>query len=349
MTVAENPPLKLSMRFDMRAPEFGADARDLYPAAVEMAAWADRVGFSTLSLSEHHNTADGYLPAPVVLGSALAAVTQRARIRFGVLLLTLQHPLRAAEEIAVLDNISEGRVDPMFAAGYRMEEFAMFGVDPKRRARLMEEGIEAIKQAWTGKPFDWHDTTVLVRPVPWQRPRPQILMGGSIESTARLAARIADDFLPSMPGLIDVFNAERERLGLPPGPPKFYGSASWFLHVAEDPEKAWDVIAPHAVHESNSYAEWSTQRKGASMFGLAGLKDTATIRSETARYRVVTPEECIALAHEFGRGGTLGFSPLMGGLDPQFAWESLELFEARVLPAIAGAGLLDEGSNSSGG
>ena len=78
------------------------------------------------------------------------------------------------------------------------------------------------------------------------------------------------------------------------------------------------------------------------MFGLAGLKDEQSIREMTDRYVVVTPEECVELAHEYGRGGTLGFSPLMGGLDPEFAWESLELFDAEVLPALRTSGLLDE-------
>ena len=129
--------LTLNMRFDMRAPDFAASPGALYPAAVDMAAWADERGFSSIGISEHHATEDGYCPAPLLLGSAIAARTQHVKIRFGVMLLTLHHPLRAAEEIAVLDNLSEGRVIPMYGAGYRMEEFEMFGIDPKKRAKIM--------------------------------------------------------------------------------------------------------------------------------------------------------------------------------------------------------------------
>jgi alkanesulfonate monooxygenase SsuD/methylene tetrahydromethanopterin reductase-like flavin-dependent oxidoreductase (luciferase family) len=338
--------LQLTMRFDMRAPEFGASPGSLYPAAYAMAEWADQRGFSSIGISEHHATEDGYCPAPLVLGSAIAARTQHVKIRFGVMLLTLHHPLRAAEEIAVLDNISEGRIVPMFGAGYRMEEFEMFGVDPTKRAKLMEEGITAMKEAWKGEWFEFQGNKALVRPRPYQDPHPPIHMGGSIESTARLAARIADDFFPSTVPLVEVFQAERERLGKPRVPGKNYGAkGSWFIHVTEDPEKAWDTIAPHAIHESNTYTDWATQRKGASMFGMAGMQDENNIR-ENAKYVVITPDECIAMAHEHSSvDGSLGFAPLMGGLDPDFAWASLELFDAKVLPEIHKAGLLAERSN----
>lgn len=334
--------LTLNMRFDMRAPDFAASPGALYPAAVDMAAWADERGFSSIGISEHHATEDGYCPAPLLLGSAIAARTQHVKIRFGVMLLTLHHPLRAAEEIAVLDNLSEGRVIPMYGAGYRMEEFEMFGIDPKKRAKIMETSIEAMKEAWKGEWFEYEGARALVRPRPYQDPHPPIHMGGSIESTARLAARIADDFFPSTVPLVEVFQQERERLGKGRVPDKNYGAkGSWFIHVTEDPDKAWNVIAPHAIHESNTYAEWAQQRKGASTFGMAGPQDEQTVR-ENPKYVVVTPEECIAMAHDHSPGGSLGFAPLMGGLDPDFAWESLNLFDAKVLPEIRKAGLLED-------
>ena len=108
----------LVMRFDMRNPDFGADTQSLYDAAIEMAIWAEDHGFDILQISEHHGTDDGYLPSPMVLASAMLARTPRIRLRFSLIILPLNDPLKIAEDLAVLDVISHGRVEPIFGGGY---------------------------------------------------------------------------------------------------------------------------------------------------------------------------------------------------------------------------------------
>ncbi|HKA03474.1 MAG TPA: LLM class flavin-dependent oxidoreductase, partial [Acidimicrobiales bacterium] len=110
-----------SLVYDMRAPDFGTPAVELYRAAIEQCAWADQHGFYRVTLAEHHASDDGYLPSPIVLGSALAAVTQQMLIHLAVVLLPLYHPLRAAEDLAVLDLVSGGRLRLTVAGGYREE------------------------------------------------------------------------------------------------------------------------------------------------------------------------------------------------------------------------------------
>jgi len=110
---------KLSLSLDMRAPAFANTPEDLYSIGIEMAARADAQGFAECMLSEHHGSDDGYLPSPLVLGDAIAARTQRIRIRVSALVLPLHDPLRVVEDAAVLDRISNGRAKLLVAAGFR--------------------------------------------------------------------------------------------------------------------------------------------------------------------------------------------------------------------------------------
>jgi alkanesulfonate monooxygenase SsuD/methylene tetrahydromethanopterin reductase-like flavin-dependent oxidoreductase (luciferase family) len=321
--------ISVSLTYDMRAPDFGVPPVDLYQAAVEQCAWADRLGFDAVALLEHHASVDGYLPSPIVLGSAVAAVTERMLIRMSVVLLPLYHPIRLAEDLAVLDLISQGRLRLTVGAGYRPEEYEQFDLNIKRRPSLMEDGVEVLKQAWTGEPFEWRGHTVRVLPRPVQEPRPAIALGGSSPAAAKRAARIADDFQPVGPRLYDVYLEELAALGKPaPEPrPARRGGGGMFFHIAEDPDRAWSQIAPHAMHETNDYAAWAVGMRGSPYKSF----DTADELRESGMYEIVTPDAAVELIRE--RGGA-SFKPLMGGLDPDIGWECLHLFESDVLPRL---------------
>jgi alkanesulfonate monooxygenase SsuD/methylene tetrahydromethanopterin reductase-like flavin-dependent oxidoreductase (luciferase family) len=323
------PGLTFSLTYDMRAPDFGAPAVDLYRAAIEQCAWADALGFRAVSLLEHHASVDGYLPSPIVLGSAIAGVTEHLLIQMSVVLLPLYHPIRLAEDLAVLDLISNGRLRLTVGAGYRAEEYEQFGLDIRRRPSLMEEGVEVLKEAWTGEPFEWRGRTVRILPRPVQEPRPEIALGGSSPASARRAARIADDYRPVSPRLYDVYLDELEALGKPA--PERDGSAAraggLFFHIAEDPDAAWEVIAPHAMHEMNDYAAWAAGMRGSP---YSAYDDPDELR-RSGMYEIVTPGEAVDLIRE--RGGA-SFKPLMGGLPPEVGWECLRLLESQVLSKL---------------
>jgi hypothetical protein len=170
----------LTLLYDMRVPDWGAPADALYQAAVAQCAWADTLGFNSVTLTEHHATTDGYLPSPMILGAAIAGSTQNLLIRLSLVLLPLYHPLRAAEDLAVLDLISGGRLRLTVGLGYRPEEYEQLGVVMRQRPSLMEEAVETLKSAWTGEPFEYRGRTVRVLPRPAQRPRPLIAMGGGV-------------------------------------------------------------------------------------------------------------------------------------------------------------------------
>jgi alkanesulfonate monooxygenase SsuD/methylene tetrahydromethanopterin reductase-like flavin-dependent oxidoreductase (luciferase family) len=316
----------LSLRFDLRAFPGGASHAALYKAAVDMAEYADGHGFSSVALSEHHGVGDGYMPSPLVLAGAMAARTAKIRLQFMALIVPLHDPLRLAEDIAVLDNLSGGRVDVTVAGGYVPFEFAMFGKEMKDRGRLTEEAILTMKAAWTGEEFTYRGRKARITPRPPQRPHPPLWMGGSVDAAAKRAGRLADGFITHREDLYKVYFEEAKAHGKNPWP--FSPSSPGFVYVAEDKEAAWTVIGPHALQETNSYGEWVAAAGTDGRFAKATSIDE--LRAAGA-YLVVTPDECVALAKQFN---AFSLHPLMGGLDTDFAWKGVKLFVEKVMPQL---------------
>jgi alkanesulfonate monooxygenase SsuD/methylene tetrahydromethanopterin reductase-like flavin-dependent oxidoreductase (luciferase family) len=321
--------MRLALRFDMRAPSFGAERTRLYREMLNMVAWADHCGFTHVRISEHHGVADGYLPAPLIAGAAIAAQTERLRIVIAALVLTLHDPIVVAEQVAVLDHLSNGRLDLTLAAGYVPSELKMFGIDPKERGSLMEDKIRVLRAAWTGEQFEYHGRLIRVTPVPLQHPHPPLYLGGSTAAAARRAARLSMGFDSHLTDLYELYANEARKIGFEPHPPFKFGPG--FLHVTEDPDADWERIARHALYETNAYGKWATEAGLDSSYKPVESADD--LRRQGA-YAVVTPDKCVTLATNLGDSGTLLFHPLMGGLDPEFSWKSLRLFEREVLPHI---------------
>jgi alkanesulfonate monooxygenase SsuD/methylene tetrahydromethanopterin reductase-like flavin-dependent oxidoreductase (luciferase family) len=173
--------------------------------------------------------------------------------------------------------------------------------------------------------------TVVVRPTPVQKPRPPLYIGGSSEASARRAARLGDNYFPAAPGLLEIFQEERRRLGLDvPLPPPQRGPL--FLFVSEDPERDWEIVAPHVLYTTNSNAKWAAERGvGSTPYPPAqGIDDLKA----SPEFAVVTPADCVDLAKALGPDAELVFQPLMGGLPPEHGWRSLELFAGEVLPSL---------------
>jgi alkanesulfonate monooxygenase SsuD/methylene tetrahydromethanopterin reductase-like flavin-dependent oxidoreductase (luciferase family) len=318
----------IGIRYDLRAPAFGSTTHaELYAACLEQCAWADEHGLDIVVLSEHHGVDDGYLPAPITLAAAIAGRTRRIPISIAAVLVPLHDPVRLAEQLAVLDLASGSRVSFVAGLGYRPEEFAMADVDRTQRGRLLEEYVEVMRKAWTGEPFTWRGRTIRVTPRP--RSQPMVLVGGSTGAAARRAARLRAGFFPAVgdPRLAEVYQAECARVGFEGGFVSLPGGPG-FVHVSEDPERDWVRIAPHALYDAQTYAAWQTPGQRSSMHVEA--RDAGELR-RSGVYRVVTPEECVALAEETGR---IVLHPLMGGLSPELGWRGLELFAAKVLPRL---------------
>jgi alkanesulfonate monooxygenase SsuD/methylene tetrahydromethanopterin reductase-like flavin-dependent oxidoreductase (luciferase family)/AcrR family transcriptional regulator len=324
----------LTLRYDMRSPAIGAPHDRLYRAAVEQCAWADEHLGAGASVSEHHHCDDGYCPSPLVLAGAIAGATRDMRITVAASVLPLHDPVRLAEDIAVADLVSGGRLLVVLAAGYRPVEFAMLGRDYDARGRALAEGVEVLQRAFTGEPFEHAGRRVMVRPRPAQEPHPPLVLGASTPGTARRAARLGDGMMPATPdpAIVEAYLDERARLGRGPGI-MMTANLPMGVHVTEDPEKAWPAVGPHFLHEARSYAEWEAERPGANPYpGPATWEDLR----ELGFYAVITPDECVRLWESLGPHDALFLHPLVGGLDPDIGWESLDLFEREVLPRITG-------------
>jgi alkanesulfonate monooxygenase SsuD/methylene tetrahydromethanopterin reductase-like flavin-dependent oxidoreductase (luciferase family) len=323
--------LLFGLRFDFRNPAFaGVSHADRYGAALDMAEWADAHGCLTISLSEHHGSPDGYLPSPLPMLAAMAARTQNVRLMVAALIAPFYDPLRLAEDLTVLDNLSRGRVDLIVAAGYVSDEFAMYGVPLGERARRVTEVVTTLKAAMSGEPFEFRGRTVQITPPPFRPGGPSLTLGGSSEAAARRAAHLADGFLPSVPEVWEFYRDEVQQLGRPdPGPSPIDKNRT--VALAKDVEQGWEQHGAYFLHEANAYGAWAAVNDGASPYRSAGSVDE--LRA-TGSYAVLTPDEYV----EELRAAPFPFAmlhPMCGGTPPELAWSSLRLLEQEVLPAFA--------------
>lgn len=321
------------LRYDLRRSPDGASYSEIYKTALEQVKWGDDLGLDIVTVSEHHFTEDGFCPSPLVFASAVAAATRRISINVSALLPALHHPLRLAEDCVVLDQVSRGRTTFILGLGYRDVEFDGFGVEKKTRARRLERAVEVLRQAFSGEPFDYEGTQVQVLPTPYSRGGPLLLIGGSSEISARRAARLKCGFMPSIRDerLEEVYLQTCAELGHQPGLVMLPSKTPAFMHVSDDPERDWPRIAKHALHDAMTYASWQEPGARSQVHSLAGSLEE--LRAE-GKYVVWTPDEVIEFAKTLSPLGGIVLSPLMGGMDPDLGWESLELFKSQVFPQI---------------
>ncbi|WP_028814572.1 LLM class flavin-dependent oxidoreductase [Streptomyces flavidovirens] len=300
-----------------------------YRAALEMAAYADDRGIDTVQTEEHHGAANGWIPSPFVFAGSVLGATRRISVTVSAVIGPLYEPLRLAEDIAVLDLIGQGRLVTVAGIGYRPEEYEQLGVDWGRRGSLQDEVLETLLLAWTGEPFPYRGRTVRVTPRPYTRPHPPLLVGGSSRAAARRAARFGLPFFPSahLPELEAYYDAKRAEFGTG-GFCVMPAAETPMLHVAQDPDRTWAEYGEHFLHEAQTYASWQSKDVTSAVRSRAATVDE--LRDEGV-YRVVTPDECVALAAE-----SLVLHPLCGGMPVDEGWRSLQLFSENVLPRLSG-------------
>lgn len=178
-------------------PEADGDGPELYVKWVEQVVLAEELGFDCAWFTEHHfGRFGGMLPSPQLLIAALAQRTTRIRLGTAVVLLPLHHPLRIAEETAMLDILSGGRLNVGVGRGMATQPYRIFGTDPADAQEKLEEQVEILLGAWTSTPFSWEGKhyafpgPVTLRPPPVQRPHPPLWMPtGSDTSHSRWIGR----------------------------------------------------------------------------------------------------------------------------------------------------------------
>ncbi|MVU80986.1 LLM class flavin-dependent oxidoreductase [Nocardia sp. ET3-3] len=308
-----------------------AEHRARYRAALDMAEYADRCGFAVVNCEEHHGSGTGWLPAPLLLGAALAARTERMRISIGALLVPLYDPVRLAEDLAVLDNLCDGRLTVVAGIGYRPEEYAALGRDFTRRGKLMDEALELMFAAWRNEPIQRGGQPFHVTPKPFTTPHPQLLIAGMSKAAARRAARFGLPLsLPmALPEVEQLYYQELTRCGTTGFVHKpLPASKLTLLHP--DPDAAWHAYAPHILTEIREYSSWRRD-------GVPRPHEVPPVAVEQRRshsyLEILTPGE---LRDQIAAGRTeILMNPLIGGLPIDEGWASLRLLGDEVLSGIA--------------
>lgn len=321
------------MRFDMRAPQSDAEARsELYRTALEMAEWGEENGCMQLVVSEHHGSNDGYLPAPLILAAAMAGRTRSIPIQVAALVLPLHDPISLAEQMAILDITSQGRVSYVLAVGYLEAEYAMYGRHFSDRGNRIEACIDALRKAWTGEPFEFEGRRIRVTPMPLTPSGPPLLMGGRSQIVAKRAARLGLGMIAQglSDGLEEVYRSACEEAGHAPG--LFVNPVPGSItagFVSHDPDRSWSQIGPYLLHDAQMYARWLGEKHARRIGQWA--ETVEALRAADGIYRIFTPDQALAHIRETGFWVT---HPLCGGLPPDLAWPSLELLTKEVLPRL---------------
>lgn len=328
------------MRFGL-AP---VQSESTFEAMFTQAALAESLGFDVLWAHEHHSQAMMY-PSPLMTLAALASRTSRIALGTNMLLLPLHHPLQVAEEAAMVDVLSQGRLVLGVALGYASDEFAAFGVDLAERSHRMSQGLRLIRRAWTedslaaeGTDFRLEGFSLFPRPM--QQPSPPIYVGAGAPAGIRRAARLGDGLVLSATAtLTDVQEAAaryREALidsGVGPDPEAL--AINRVTHVVEnnaekDAAERW--FSEHFLH---FYDRWGHP-------SVTKLGDAERVHQETSRQHFILgePSECIERLHEYAEMGATEIACLMNFGKPELpiVERSMRLFAERVAPFAPDAG-----------
>lgn len=309
---------------------------DFYSAMFEQIEYLDQAGFDTIWTTEHHFVEDGYLSSVIPMLSAMAARTKRLKIGSFVLLGPFYHPLRLAEDAALIDVLSNGRLRLGIGVGYRLEEFEILQVPIKERLGRTLEGIEIMKRAWTGERFSFEGKyfnfkNALVRPKPVSPKGPELLWGGMTPKSIERSAKLDLGFACNLggPEIAKYYGALRA-LGKDPAAYSIVNTRQ--VYVADSEDQAWNEIAPGLMYQMELYGKWLSE---------GGIENSGVYRPDAEELRkssiIGPPKRVIEQLKElFARIPMTELAMFMQqpGLDPKLAMRSLKRFGTEVLPVL---------------
>jgi alkanesulfonate monooxygenase SsuD/methylene tetrahydromethanopterin reductase-like flavin-dependent oxidoreductase (luciferase family) len=342
--------MRVGIYTDLRnPPPWRRDWAGHYARVLDRIVEAERLGAGSVWLSEHHLFEDGYLPQPLTFAAAVAARTRSVRIGTAIMLAPLRPALDIAEQAAVVDIVSGGRLDLGLGLGYRIPEFEAYGQDIAQRYPALESRVRDIRRMWG-------DGTCTPPPV---QPRPPIWVGATGPRAARLAGRLGEGLLWLASALLEPYRRGLAEGGHDPAAARMAGLAN--LVLADDPEAAWPRIAPHLAYQRNSYNRYGAEGRTDAAGGPSTLDPTgAEVDVEALRqpadeaippaFDVVTPDEAIARMTRW-----LGPLPVadvylwesIAGMPDDLADRHVELVATRVAPALADVGIAVPANQSS--
>jgi alkanesulfonate monooxygenase SsuD/methylene tetrahydromethanopterin reductase-like flavin-dependent oxidoreductase (luciferase family) len=320
----------------------------VYAEGLAYAEASERLGFDELWLTEHHFVDDGYCPALLPVAAAIAARTTKIRIGTKVLLLPMHDPVRVAEDAAVVDQLSGGRLDLGIAAGYRVEEFTGFGIDRSERGARFAEGLEVLRRALDGDSLAYEGRfyrygDVRIRPPALQSPFP-LWAGGRTEAGLRRIARagchlqLADFSIERGRHDLAIYLDELRAAGH--DSERFAVDAVTTVFVDDDRERAWALAGEHLLYQQNTYRDWFAEAGDRAGDDGAHIATVAELRGSTLL--VGTPDDVLATIRQFHEAvpfTNLSVHTMLPGLPLDTALPSLELFAQRVAPGLRALGM----------
>ena len=171
-----------------------------YREALEEVTRAEELGFHSVWMEEHHSVTNHYWPSPIPVLAGFATRTSRLVLGTDIIVAAFHHPVRLAEDVAMLDVISNGRFVLGIAIGYKPDEFSLYGVALEKRGARFEEQLAIMKALWTRDRVDFRGAYYTMQgrlePRPVQQPYPPLWVGGWGDITLRRAATLADNWIP---------------------------------------------------------------------------------------------------------------------------------------------------------
>ena len=333
------PGLSFGYLCDFRNPaQWRRPWADLYAEILDFICWSESAGFEGAWVPEHHGAEDGYMPSPLVALAAIAARTSRIRLGSAIALAPLYHPVRFAEDCAVLDILAGGRLEMALAIGYRRRETEAYGVDFSTRGARFDEFLHIVRALWAGETVSFEGryfsvANASVMPPP-PRGRIPLYIGGFAEKALARVARHADGYF----GNEEVCGLYAEKLraeGKDPAEARIRIQGLFFL-VANDPRAAMDELAPYFLHVNDSYGRWLSE-DGASGIDDPGLKPMSLDRFKASGIlRIATPGE--AIDHFRAMRARIPVEHFMmmlpPGLPPADFVKYADLFAKEVIPAF---------------
>ncbi|MCW2970477.1 MAG: hypothetical protein JWO23_1604 [Solirubrobacterales bacterium] len=323
--------VRVGLFLDMRNPPgWRRGWSEHYESSLERLAAAEQLGLGSVWLTEHHSFEDGYLPQPLTLAAAIAQRTSSARIGTAILQAPLRPAIDIAEQAALVDILSGGRLELGLGAGYRVPEWGAFGVDGASRYLLLEQRAAEIARLWERG---------VATPPPVQSPVP-IWIGGEGPRGARIAGRLGAGLLALKPELLPVYREALEQAGHPPDSAKMAGCVN--LILADDPEAAWTRIEPYLDYQWNSYTRYAAEGTAETPQAI----DTALLRTSgrpmLPRFDVVSPADAESRIREWLDGLPVPhvyFWDSIAGMPEDLSWRHVELLLSELAPRLQGLGI----------
>jgi alkanesulfonate monooxygenase SsuD/methylene tetrahydromethanopterin reductase-like flavin-dependent oxidoreductase (luciferase family) len=327
--------VRLGLSFDLRNPlQWRRPWKEHYATTLELIEEAERLGLDGVKVCEHHLFEDGYLPQPFTFLAAAAARTSTIGLSTGVLLAPLHHPVEIAEQAAVVDGLSGGRLQLALGVGYRAPEYELFGVSINQRFKLLEERVLELRRIWKeGR----------VTPQP-ERGEIPITLGVLGPRGSRLAGRLGTGLFTLARDHWDDYLGGLDEGGHPRSSAKAAGTLQAVL--SDDPERDFARLAPLLEHNSNTYLRSGVEGTDQPMPAFVSAEEM--VRTDPDRFPrgfgILTPEGMAAKVRELAAGrqiDMLYIPAAVSGVIDELAWRNVELAAKELKPQLAATSELD--------